>query len=141
MPSDARAVFGAHRQGRFEREDGRGASALVRHRDTSSIDPFPVCARVGCPDPDPLTGKAPRRGPSHDRLAKFWKERGYRGLREAFGYDPSQVVAQSDVVLDGLDSSVRFRSTNLTDLIGEAMLAKVPKARAAIYNCGSNSNR
>ena len=92
----------------------------------------------GAPDPDPLTGKAPddvdRRT---DRLAKFWKERGYRGLKEAFGYDPSQVVAQSDVVLDGLDSSVRFRSTNLTDLIGEAMLAKVPKARAAIYNCGS----
>ena len=91
----------------------------------------------GAPDPDPLTGKAPddvdRRT---DRLAKFWKERGYRGLREAFGYDPSQVVAQSDVVLDGLDSSVRFRSTNLTDLIGEAMLAKVPKAREQSTTAG-----
>ena len=93
---------------------------------------------VGALDPDPLTGEVrdvvDRRT---DVLVRFWKERCYRGLKNSFGYDPSEVVAESDVVLDGLDSSVRFGSTNLTKLIGEAMKAKVPKARAAIYNCGS----
>jgi 5'-nucleotidase len=72
-----------------------------------------------------------------DRLVKFWKERCYRGLKETFGYDPAAVIAHADFVLDGLDSSVRFRSTNLTDLIAEAMKAKVADAVAAIYNSGS----
>jgi len=93
---------------------------------------------TGAPDPDPLTGKAPDDVDSRtDHLAKFWKERCYRGLKEVLGLDPNQVVAQSDIVLDGLDTSVRVRSTNLTDLIGEAMKDKIPNARAAIYNCGA----
>ena len=39
--------------------------------------------------------------------------------------------------LDGLESSVRYRPTNLTELIGQAMMASVPGALAAIYNSGS----
>ena len=39
--------------------------------------------------------------------------------------------------LDGLELSVRYRATNLTELIGRAMLASVPDAQAAIFNSGS----
>ena len=72
-----------------------------------------------------------------DRLAKYWKKRGFDALKDTFGRDPSEIVAHSDVVLDGLDSSVRFRPTNLTELIAEAMLASAPGARGAIFNSGS----
>ena len=89
-------------------------------------------------EPDPGTGAAPSDVDSRtDRLAKYWKQRGFAGLKDTFGRDPSEVVAQSDVPLDGLELSVRYRATNLTELIGRAMLASVPDAQAAIFNSGS----
>ncbi len=87
---------------------------------------------------DPGTGAAPSDVDARtDRLAKYWKQRGFAGLKDTFGLEPSNVVAQSDVVLDGLESSVRYRPTNLTELLGQAMMASVPHAQAAIYNSGS----
>jgi 5'-nucleotidase / UDP-sugar diphosphatase len=89
-------------------------------------------------EPDPRTGAAPSDVDLRtDRLAKYWKQRGFAGLKDTFGRDPSEVVAQSDVPLDGLESSVRYHPTNLTELIGQAMMASVPDAQAAIYNSGS----
>jgi 5'-nucleotidase/UDP-sugar diphosphatase len=89
-------------------------------------------------EPDPQTGAAPSDVDLRtDRLAKYWKQRGFAGLRDTFGRDPSEVAARSDVPLDGLESSVRYRPTNLTELIGQAMMASVPGALAAIYNSGS----
>jgi 5'-nucleotidase / UDP-sugar diphosphatase len=89
-------------------------------------------------EPDPHTDAAPSDVDLRtDRLAKYWKERGFAGLLDTFGRDPSEVVAQADVPLDGLESSVRYRPTNLTELIGQAMMASVPGAQAAIYNSGS----
>jgi 5'-nucleotidase / UDP-sugar diphosphatase len=89
-------------------------------------------------EPDPHTGAAPSDVDLRtDRLAKYWKQRGFTGLLDTFGRDPSEVVAQADVPLDGLELSVRYRPTNLTELIGQAMMASVPGAQAAIYNSGS----
>ena len=93
----------------------------------------------------PVSGE-PRPGPGEtagdvdartDRLAKYWRWARPGGVEETFGYDPAEVIAQSDVVLDGLESNVRTQPTNLAELISRAMLASVPGTRAAIFNSGS----
>ena len=72
-----------------------------------------------------------------DRLAKYWTERAYRGLKDTFGYNPPKSSHSLTSSSTGLTQAFGFRPTNLTKLIGAAMRARVPEARAAIYNSGS----
>lgn len=74
--------------------------------------------------------------PETAKIVKEWTDRAFQAFRAA-GFEPAQVVAQSAVSLDGRESSVRNRSTALTDLIGRAMLREWPLADAAIFNAGS----
>ena len=53
------------------------------------------------------------------------------------GLNINEVVAEAKEPLDGLESSVRNKSTNLTRIIGNAMKVACPQADAAIYNGGS----
>jgi 5'-nucleotidase/UDP-sugar diphosphatase len=61
-----------------------------------------------------------KEGPRTAAEVKKWVDLGYEGFR-ADGFEPAQVVATTDVALDGRESAVRNRSTNLTDLIVDAM--------------------
>lgn len=63
-------------------------------------------------------------------------EKANQGFR-ASGFVPEQAIATTNVALDGLDTSVRDRATNLTALIAQAMLQEVYKADVAIFNGGS----
>ncbi len=69
-------------------------------------------------------------------VARRWIELGYAGFR-ADGFEPEQVVAHVPVPLDGLEVSIRNRSTALTELITEAMLSEVEGAGGALLNAGS----
>lgn len=53
------------------------------------------------------------------------------------GFEPTNKVADITEPLDGTEESVRSRSTNLTQLIAEAMLAAAPGMEIAVYNGGS----
>lgn len=55
----------------------------------------------------------------------------------ANGFVPKQAIATTNVALDGLNSSIRDRATNLTALIAHAMLREVERADLAIFNSGS----
>lgn len=55
----------------------------------------------------------------------------------AIGLNPTDIVMETKEPLDGLESSVRNKSTNLTRLIGKAMKEASPASVAAIYNGGS----
>lgn len=59
-----------------------------------------------------------------------------RRLR-ADGFVLEQAIATTNVALDGLNSSIRDRATNLTALIAHAILQEVDKADLAIFNSGS----
>jgi len=83
----------------------------------------------------PITDKIPE-DPRTAQVVKQWVERGYQGFR-ASGFVPEQAIATTNVALDGLESSVRNESTNLTALIAQAMLTEVKKADLAIFNAGS----
>ena len=70
------------------------------------------------------------------RVVDQWLERAFAGFRAA-GFEPEQRVALTDIPLDGLESSVRNRSTALTGLLAEAMLSAAQDAELAVYNSGS----
>ncbi|CAK8713848.1 5'-nucleotidase (EC) [Candidatus Electrothrix gigas] len=74
--------------------------------------------------------------PQTAEVVKKWREIGYTGFSKD-GFDPEQVVATSDVDLDGLEASVRNSSTKLTELIADAMLTAADKAQLSIYNGGA----
>ncbi|MEH2364394.1 bifunctional metallophosphatase/5'-nucleotidase [Nostoc sp.] len=83
----------------------------------------------------PITDKIPDE-PKTAKIVKEWLERGYQAFR-ANGFEPNQEIGQLTFALDGLESSVRNKSTKLTELIAEAMLQEVPDADLAVFNSGS----
>lgn len=83
----------------------------------------------------PITDKIPDE-PKTAKVVKEWLERGYQAFR-ASGFEPQQEIAKIPNALDGLESSVRNKSTNLTQLIASAMLKEVQDADLAIFNSGS----
>ncbi len=74
--------------------------------------------------------------PKVDAVVKHWSDLAFAGFR-ASGFEPEAVVAEVPIALDGREASVRNGSTELTDLIGSAMLAAAPDAELAVYNSGS----
>ena len=82
-----------------------------------------------------VTGEVPE-DPETLAAVRHWQERGYAAFR-ADGFQPEQVVAMVPDPLDGLEASVRNRSTTLTRLIAEALLAAVPGAALSVFNSGS----
>ncbi|WP_256871841.1 bifunctional UDP-sugar hydrolase/5'-nucleotidase [Nostoc sp. TCL26-01] len=83
----------------------------------------------------PVTDKIPEE-PKTATIVKEWLERGYQAFR-ANGFEPNQEITKISFSLDGLESSVRNKSTKLTDLIATAMLEEVPEADLAVFNGGS----
>ncbi len=65
-----------------------------------------------------------------------WLEKGFAGFK-ADGFTPEQIVAEVPIALDGLESSVRNGSTELTKLVAASMLTAAPGTELAIYNSGS----
>jgi len=83
----------------------------------------------------PITDKIPEE-PKTAKVVQEWVNRGYQAFR-ANGFEPNKEVAKISIPLDGLESSVRHKSTQLTQLIAEAMLQEVQNADLAIFNGGS----
>lgn len=74
--------------------------------------------------------------PNTAKIAQQWRQKGFQAFREN-GFEPEEVVATTNIPLDGLESSVRNHSTALTDLISQAMLTSVKEADLSIFNGGS----
>ncbi|QIR35375.1 bifunctional metallophosphatase/5'-nucleotidase [Tolypothrix sp. PCC 7910] len=74
--------------------------------------------------------------PKTAKVVREWLEKGYQAFR-ANGFNPDQQIAKMRFALDGLESSVRNKSTQLTDLIATAMLKEVHDADLAVFNGGS----
>ncbi len=83
----------------------------------------------------PITEKIPDE-PKTLSVVRQWLERGYQAFR-ANGFEPEKVIAKLPIALDGLETSVRNKSTQLTELIAAAMLKEVKNADLAVFNGGS----
>lgn len=67
---------------------------------------------------------------------KLWEDKAYAAFR-AIGLEPNAVVYHTKEPLDGTETNIRYKQTNLGILIAESMKAVSPKADAAIFNSGS----
>lgn len=74
--------------------------------------------------------------PTVAKLAKDWTDKAFAAFRKS-GFEPEQIVADSDQTLEGKESAVRNRPTNLTDAIAAAFLHAFPQAQASLFNSGS----
>lgn len=75
---------------------------------------------------DPVTAK----------VVDKWLAIADQSIRE-IGLDPHQEIMEAKEPLDGLESSVRAKHTNLTSLIAKAMRHACPQSLASVYNGGS----
>ncbi|WP_292993880.1 bifunctional metallophosphatase/5'-nucleotidase [Nitrosomonas sp.] len=97
---------------------------------------------------DPQTGKTevkPTFVPINDNLAEDpavktvvdnWMKIAFDAFRQQ-GFEPEAVITTTTEALDGLESSVRTRKTNLTELIAKSLLRPYPEAELSLYNSGS----
>jgi len=69
-------------------------------------------------------------------VVKIWRQRAYDGFR-AKGFEPDEVVTTLRQPLDGRESSIRTRQTNLGATIARAMVSAARKAEIAVFNSGS----
>ncbi len=74
--------------------------------------------------------------PATARVVNEWMTRSYAGFREK-GFDAGKVVAAFQEPLDGRESSIRHKQTNLGSLIARSMLAASKNAKIAVFNSGS----
>lgn len=83
----------------------------------------------------PITDELPD-DPGTERVIDRWLRAGWAGFRDD-GFEPGEVVAAVTEPLDGLESTVRNRSTTLTDAIVAGMRAEIPGVSGSILNGGS----
>lgn len=74
--------------------------------------------------------------PEIGNIVEDWENRSYASFR-AIGIEPDAVVYQTDTPLDGTEANIRFKQTNLGQLIADAMLSVSSGSDAAIFNSGS----
>lgn len=71
-----------------------------------------------------------------NKVVREWVDKGFAAFR-AGGFEPEEIVAEVSMPLDGLEASVRNKSTLLTEVIAKGMLKEVKDADLAIFNGGS----
>jgi len=67
---------------------------------------------------------------------KVWEDNAYVSFRK-IGLEPDAVVYKTSEPLDGTEANIRYRQTNLGNLIAASMMAASPAADAAVFNSGS----
>jgi 5'-nucleotidase / UDP-sugar diphosphatase len=135
-------VLGGHEHENYQVRRGR-KGILVLKGDANARSVFvvrltfdPATGEVSVhPELVPVTDEIPE-DPAVAAEVKRWTDVAFAAFRSA-GLDPGKAVADVPVVLDGKESSVRNRSTELTDLVARGMQAEVPGATLAFYNSGS----
>ena len=70
------------------------------------------------------------------RVVNYWEEQAFSGFRQN-GFEPRATVANTNIPLDGLESSVRNGQTHLTEAIASALLNITDGVDVSIFNSGS----
>ncbi len=74
--------------------------------------------------------------PRTEAIVQKWLKLGFAAFQQT-GFEPAKPVTTIAVAWDGLEASVRNRSTVLTERIAQAMLRAISGAELAIYNSGA----
>jgi len=71
-----------------------------------------------------------------DQVVQKWLSIAHKNM-ERLGFENSKVITKSDSLLDGLESNVRFKQTNLGKIIANSMKFASKNADVAVLNSGS----
>lgn len=71
-----------------------------------------------------------------DVVVQKWMNIGFDNYA-SLGFEAEKVVMKQGEPLDGRETEIRSRQTNLTRIVAEALREAVPESSAAIYNSGS----
>ncbi|OZG74121.1 hypothetical protein BTA51_03600 [Hahella sp. CCB-MM4] len=74
--------------------------------------------------------------PAVKKVVSAWVNKAFEAFRED-GFEPEQLVAVTDVPLDGLEANVRGGDTHLTSLVAESALSAYPGSDLSLLNAGS----
>ncbi|MEJ2743486.1 MAG: bifunctional metallophosphatase/5'-nucleotidase, partial [Gammaproteobacteria bacterium] len=74
--------------------------------------------------------------PAIKKVVDAWVNKAFEAFRED-GFEPEQLVAVTDVPLDGLEASVRGGDTHLTSLVAKSALSAYPGSDVSLFNAGS----
>lgn len=74
--------------------------------------------------------------PQTEKVVQKWLNFSNESLKK-LGYDAKDVIFETKEPLDGHESAVRTRPTNLTKLVVQAIAAAMPEAQGVILNSGS----
>lgn len=74
--------------------------------------------------------------PATLKVVNDWTVRAYAGFQET-GFHPENIVTTLAEPLDGRESSIRFRQTNLGTAICNGMIAAAKNAKIAVFNSGA----
>jgi 2',3'-cyclic-nucleotide 2'-phosphodiesterase (5'-nucleotidase family) len=74
--------------------------------------------------------------PAALKVVNDWTIRAYEGFQET-GFNPETIVTTLKQPLDGRETSIRFRQTNLGTAICNGMIAAAKKSKIAVFNSGS----
>lgn len=69
-------------------------------------------------------------------VVNHWQQQAFASFRKQ-GFDPEHVICTTHLGLDGLEASVRSKTTALTDLIAQGFLHTFKNAELSLYNGGS----
>ena len=70
------------------------------------------------------------------REVEHWLDQAFVGY-ERSGFRPREVITELREPLDALETTIRFRASNLTDLVLAAMQREAPDAEIGFFNVGS----
>lgn len=69
-------------------------------------------------------------------VVNHWQQQAFASFRQQ-GFDPERVICSTKVALDGLEASIRNKTTVLSDLIAQAFLHTFKSAELSLYNGGA----
>ena len=69
-------------------------------------------------------------------VVNAWRDKAFLAMKQA-GFEPAKIIATAQVGLDGYESSIRNRPTNLCQALAKGFLLEVPQADVALFNSGT----
>ena len=69
-------------------------------------------------------------------VVNSWRDKAFLAMKQA-GFEPAKAIATAQVALDGYESSIRNRPTNLCQALAKGLLLEVPQADVAFFNSGT----
>jgi 5'-nucleotidase / UDP-sugar diphosphatase len=70
------------------------------------------------------------------KIVEKWEKKAFQAFKDS-GFEAGNIVTHTEIPLDGMEKSIRSKSTDLTDIICQSMTSHFPEAELSIFNGGA----